>query len=326
MKNEKVTGKAKGGKARAKSMTAKQRKKIASMGAKARWDNPVLKATHGDDDHPLVIGHSEIPCFVLADGRRVLVQRGMACAIGLSDTSGKSISSFTSGKLIAPFLTKKLVSSLNTPIKFKTPRGMLAHGYDARILADICEAVLAARTAGKLMKTQEQIAYQCEVLVRGFARVGIIALIDEATGYQDDRDRDALSRILQAFIAKELQPWIKTFPLNFYKELCRLREIEFSVNLPSYFGHLTNTIVYKRLAPGILEQLKKITPTSKKGNKTARYFQSLTMETGYPKLKEHLGSVVTLMKLSKNYDEFIKLLDHIHPQYPENVLPEKGLQ
>jgi hypothetical protein len=53
-------------------------------------------------------------------------------------------------------------------------------------------------------KQQEHIAKQAEILVRGFAGVGIIALVDEATGYQQDRARDALSRILEAFIAKEL--------------------------------------------------------------------------------------------------------------------------
>jgi hypothetical protein len=39
-------------------------------------------------------------------------------------------------------------------------------------------------------------------LLRGFARVGIIALVDEATGFQRDRTKDALSKILEAYIAK----------------------------------------------------------------------------------------------------------------------------
>jgi len=78
-------------------------------------------------------------------------------------------------------------------------------------------------SAGKLHHQQEHIAEQREILVRGFARVGIIALVDEATGYQEDRARDALAKILEAFIAKELRKWISTFPIDYYKELFRLR-------------------------------------------------------------------------------------------------------
>lgn len=319
----KLEGRAKGGKARAEALSPQRRKEIAVKASKERWDYSILRATHGDDKRPLCVGGVEIQCYVLSDGKRVLIQRAMASAIGLGDTSGSSISNWTQGKWISSFLDESIINQINNPIKFKTPQGILANGYDARILADICDSVLAARKAGKLLRSQEEIANQCEILVRGFARVGIIALIDEATGYQEEREKDALSKILEAFIAKELQPWVKTFPIDFYKEIFRLRGLEFkSSNTPSYFGHITNNIVYKRLAPGILEQLKKVTPKSKNGNKTAKYFQSLTLDTGYPKLKEHLGSVVTLMKLSNKYDDFIQLLDRIHPIYPENKIEE----
>ena len=72
---------------------------------------------------------------------------------------------------------------IENPIKFRhSGGGGIAFGYPATILADICDVVLAARQAGELQKQQEHIAQQCEILVRGFARVGIIALVDEATG------------------------------------------------------------------------------------------------------------------------------------------------
>lgn len=95
------------------------------------------------------------------------------------------------------------------PIRFRAPTGgVVATGYDATILPNICDAVLAARDAGALRTDQLHIAKQCEILVRGLARVGIIALVDEATGYQRDRTKDALAKILEAFIDKELQPWV----------------------------------------------------------------------------------------------------------------------
>jgi len=113
---------------------------------------------------------------------------------------------------------------IGNPIKFKhSGGGGVAYGYPATILADICDTVLAARKAGALQRQQEHIGERSEILVRGFARVGIIALVDEATGYQRDRAKDALAKILEEFIANELRPYIKTFPLDFYKEIYRLR-------------------------------------------------------------------------------------------------------
>jgi len=208
------------------------------------------------------------------------------------------------------------------PVKFKTPAGNVAYGYEATVLADICEAVLAARRGGHLMKQQEHIAAQCEILVRGFARVGIIALIDEVTGYQRDRASDALARILEAFIDKELRAWVQTFPADFYAELFRLRGLEFprdSVRRPQYFGKLTNDIVYRRLAPGVLARLKEVTPRNDEGRLKHKYFQRLTSNVGYPKLLQHLGSVVSIMKLSNNWRDFSANLDRLHPRYGDTM-------
>lgn len=209
------------------------------------------------------------------------------------------------------------------PVKFRAPiGGKLVYGYPATILADICDAVLAARKAGVLLKHQEHIADRCEILIRAFARVGIIALVDEATGFQRDRAKDALTRILEAFIAKELQPWLRTFPSDFYQETYRLRDMEYpndTVQRPRYFGLLTNDIVYDRLAPGVLEELKLRNPKRESGKAAGRrrhkYFQWLTTQKGYPKLREHFGSVVAIMKLSSDWYDFRAKLDRLHPSY-----------
>lgn len=326
--NDEVTGRAKGGKARANSLTQEQRSEIAKRAATARWKDHVLKATHGSADHPLKIGDLDIPCYVLEDGRRVLSLGGMVKALGMSiggagGGEGDRLVSFASGKSISPFISSDLASRMKTTIRFQAPTGgTVATGYEATILADLCDAVLEARKVGALRPQQEHIAHQCEVLVRGFARVGIIALIDEATGYQKDRAKDALATILEAFIAKELQAWVKTFPADFYQELFRLRGLDYptaSVKRPQYFGLLTNDIVYKRLAPGVLDELKRVTPKNDEGRPKAKYFQSLTTNTGYPKLREHLGAVVAIMKLSDNYRDFILKLDRLAPKHNETI-------
>jgi len=258
----------------------------------------------------------------LEDGRRVLSLGGMVKAMGMSIGSagggeGDRLASFAAGKAISPFISKDLASRMKSPVRFQAPTGGTpATGYEATILADLCDAVLAARKADALRSHQKHIAHQCEILVRGFARVGIIALVDEATGYQAERAKNALATILEAFIAKELQAWIQTFPTDFYQELFRLRGLAFpsaSVKRPQYFGVLTNDIVYKRLAPGVLDELRKVTPRNEDGRPKAKYFQSLTSNTGYPKLREHLGRVVMLMQLSKDYNDFKLKLDQFLP-------------
>lgn len=276
----------------------------------------ILRATHGSSDKPLVIGDIQIPCYVLSNGVRVFVQTGMAGAIGLSNKGGGKITTFVHGKSIGEFIKPELLTALNNPIKFRTPKGMIAHGYEATVLIDVCEAVLEAKNRGKLLRTQEHIGVLCEIIIKGSSRLGVVGLIDEITGYQKIRPDDALQQILGKFIADKIHPWTKTFPDPFFIELCRLRNIPYPMDTNhKYMGHLVNNIVYKRLAPGLLPELKDVTPKSKNGNKTAKYFQSLTTNIGHPLLKEHLAAVLTLMKVSDTYEDFISKLNKTHPVY-----------
>jgi hypothetical protein len=324
-------GAAKGGEARAASLSAEQRRDAARNAAVARWgtttaDLPV--AAYGSPDRPLRIGEIEIPCYVLSDGRRVIVQGGMFTALDMKQgTAGRGggdrLAKFIATKSLNPFVPEYLASLIINPIKFRTSMGgVVAYGYEATILADLCDAVLAARKAEKLNYQQEHIAAQCEILVRAFARVGIIALVDEATGYQDQRAHDALARILEKFIAKELRPYVKTFPPDFYKEIYRLR----SWNYPpqnnhhnSILGKLTNDLVYDRLAPGVRAELHRLTPRNERGRLKQKLFQRLTPEFGHPKLREHLGAVVMAMKMSPTWDGLMGAVNRLLPKHPPVV-------
>ncbi|ATF87581.1 P63C domain-containing protein [Burkholderia gladioli] len=319
-------GKAKGGKAAAAKLTEEQRKERARNAVAVREANKALpKATHGSADHPLKIGDVEIPCYVLEDGTRVLSQRGMVAGLGMTYGSGQGgadrLTGFAAGKAISPFINNEMMVLIQNPIRFvHGGGGGVANGYPATLLADICDAVLEARAAGALLKQQEHIAAQCEILVRGFARVGIIALVDEATGYQKDRARDALAQILEKFVAKELQPYVRAFPPDYYEEMFRLRGLKYPPEnpkfRPQYFGVLTNDVVYGRLAPGLLGELKAL---AKKDERKAHLHRRLTQDIGHPKLREHLASVTTIMKLSLNYPDFISKLNRIHPRFGDTV-------
>lgn len=320
-----VEGRAKGGHARAKKLTAAERTAIAKKAAQARWDDDVTEAICGSPDQPLRIGDVEIECYVLSDGTRVLTQASFLEALGrhrkanVRKEGDDELPAILQGKAINPFISKE-VREKGTPITFRLTTGTRASGYHAELLPAVCEIYLKARDAGVLPRNQEHVAVQADILVRGLARVGIIALVDEATGYQEVRAQRALAQILETYIAEELQAYVVTFPPDFYSEMFRLRGLDYprmTVRRPQYFGHLTNDVVYSRLAPGVLEELKRITPKDEKGRRRHKYFQRLTSNQGYPKLREHLGSVVTLMKLSSDWIDFQGKLDRIHPRIGE---------
>jgi len=318
-------GRARGGLARAERLTPEQRSKAASRAASARWHGEVSQAICGSPDKPIQIGEIAIECYVLEDGTRVLSQGSMLRAMGRHRTVRKvgddSLPPILQGKAISPYISTEVREKIK-PIMFRPPKGGRASGYNAELLPAICDVYLRARADGVLPPNQEHIARQAEILVRGLARVGIIALVDEATGYQEVRAADALAKILEAFVAHELQPYISTFPNDFYKEMFRLRELDYpraTVARPQYFGHLTNNIVYKRIAPGVLQELKRVQRRDDEGRPKDKLFQRLTGNAGYPKLREHLGSVVTLMKLSDSWSDFMDKLDRIHPKIGDTM-------
>jgi hypothetical protein len=318
---EKTKGRAKGGEARAKKLTPEERSAIAKRAASMRWEiDDLPRAICSSENTPLVIADRSLDAYVLEDGTRVLSQAGFLRALGRHKraTYQKSdVPPMLRGAGMEQFLTPELIQQ-SQPIIFCTPQGLRAYGYRAELLPKVCEIYLKARDAGALSPNQKKYALQADVLIRGLATVGIIALVDEATGYQEFRAKNALAQILEKFIAKELQPWVKTFPDDYYKQIFRLRGLIYpndTIRRPQYFGILTNNIVYERLAPGVLDELKKVTVRDDNNRPKHRYFQRLTSNIGYPKLREHLGSIVSIMKLSNQWDDFMYKIDTIHPRY-----------
>lgn len=286
------------------------------------------KVTHGSPDKPLKIGGKEIQCYVLDNETRVITQASFLEALGRhrkanvrKEGGEERLPAILQGKAINPFISQELLEK-SEPIKFKTETGVVASGYRAEILPMLCEVYLNARDEGVLPSNQKHVAAQAEILIRALAHVGIIALVDEATGYQEVRDRLALQKILDKFITDEWGKWTKTFPDEYYKELFRLKRVPYpgtSMKKPQYVGHWTNDIVYKRLAPGVLKTLKEKNPTNKAGHRKRRHHQYLTKDYGHPSLKEHLSNVIFLMKGSANWNKFYRTLQRAAPKYGDNL-------
>ena len=284
------------------------------------------KATH---DGTLTIGDLKIPCYVLDDGTRILSQRGINEALGITHGGGVPDGGLITPRFIRldalkPFISNDLTAGLLEPIEFAPPHGgRSVIGIPATILPDICTAWLKAREA-KALTTDRQLdtAQRAEMLTRGLAHVGIIALVDEATGYQDVRDRLALQAILDAYLRKELAAWAKRFPEEFYRQIFRLRDWQWKgmkVNRPQIVAKYTNDLVYERLAPGILEELQRRNPKDEKGQRQAKHHQWLTEDVGHPALAQHLHAVIGFMRASARWDQFYRLLQRAFPKKGQNL-------
>lgn len=331
-----------GGNARAAKLTKEQRAEAASQAARTRWalaeyDGPIEDA---EFTGTITIGDKQIPCAVLKDGRRVISDNGITNAIlgsrsGASkrlkkaaETEGAHLPLFLAPSNLNRFITNELRDGPLRPIVYRIgTRKMI--GYDAELLPAVCDVWLQARMAGALQQQQLDKAQQAEILMRGLAKIGIIALVDEATGYQEIRDRVALQVILDKYLKDEWSKWTRRFPNDFYKELFRLKKVSFPSasggQKPGYVGHWTNDIVYSRLTPGLVKRLKELNPRNDRGNRARKHHQHFTDEIGVPELQQHLSNVVFLMKSCDTDDEFKRKLDRSAPKQGDTLqLPLDG--
>ena len=94
-----------------------------------------------------------------------------------------------------------------------------------------------------------------------------------------------------------LRRWVRTFPGDYFKHLCRLKGVQLrpDMKLPQYFGHLTNDLIWRRIAPGLLRALKE--RRNERGNPSNKLHSWTSEELGKPELLLHLGTVVGLMKI-----------------------------
>ncbi len=316
--------KAKGGVARAKAMSADERRESARHAALARWSADLPQASH---EGPLNIQGAEMLAAVLPNGKRLLSQGTFLRAIGRSRTPKGGTGGFSTvdglpfflqAEQLNPFISDELRLS-TTPILFRSMSGKRTVGYDAELLPMVCEVYLKFRDAcaGAVPSRYAHIVAACDLLMRGLARVGIVALVDEATGYQETRDRLALQAILDRFLRKELAAWAKRFPDEFYQQIFRLRGWEWkgmAVNRPQVVAAYTKDIVYARLAPGVLRELEVRNPITEKGYRKARHHQWLTDNVGHPILAQHLYAVIGLMRASNSWDRFTDMLDVAFPK------------
>ena len=287
-------------------------------GARIRPDpSEMIAATHKGI---LPIGGLQLECYVLTDGRRVFHKRGMAKAMGLKSEGGNAFMKTLRRKSLGSEIDDGLRNQVENPIVFNALGLDPAHGYEAEILVEICKAVIRADEAEKLGKTQQSMVQQATAIINGLANVGIIALIDEATGYQRERDPEALRLLIQAYLESEMREWEKEFPDDFYVTLNHVYGSDpyiqrvrggIVINKPQHFGNFTNKYVYGPLENGeVLKELQRLNPqVSANGTRKQKFHQFLSKGYGLEKLRQQRQEVLTMLKLADDIEDFKRLYE-----------------
>jgi hypothetical protein len=259
----------------------------------------------------LTFADMEIECHVLNDGRRVLTQREVVRLLSGGRESGH----------LARYLERNPLyhkdGAAGPTIQFKVPGSpTIATGYEGTLLVEICDSYLEAESQGLLRHSQEKLVKQASIVVRACAKVGIIALIDEATGYQAIREKRALQLKLQAFIAEEMQDWALMFPHEFWIELARLENIHYSPkNRPLRWGKYIMMFVYDAIDGDVGRELRKKNPNP---HFLQNHHQWLK-QFGRERVNDQIQRVIAIMKLCSGMDEFRQKFAHVYRKTPLQI-------
>jgi hypothetical protein len=313
--DDQVQGRAIGAKKLAESMTPEQRKDRATKAADARWKKRKLEATPKSASLPVALYKgsldllgADIPCYVLNNGQRVIGRTAYTEAL-TKIKGGGDLEKYLGVSSLRPFINMELV--LEGMVAFSLPEveGLERNvkGLPADLAVEIWRGFVNAMAAHLvsedkvLTARQMEMAIHASALLGACAKVGLDALIDEATGAQYDRAADALRVKLRAYLEDEMRKWEKTFPDDLWVEFARLTNWKGTVTQrPKYWGKLVMELVYGYLDSDVAKWLKDNAPEPKKGQ---NYHQWLSGQYGLKKLVEHIWMLIGTARTCENMVE-----------------------
>lgn len=323
-------GSSKGGEARAAKLTKEQRSDIARKAVQARWAKEkgyapiVLVPQEASIALPtakhkgfLSLLEVNIPCYVLDNGQRVIGRTATTEMLSGFKAQG-DLEGYLRSQNLRPFVDIDLIVA--KMVSFRLPEveqlGRDVKGLPADLLIEICQGLVAALQSShedppkvKLTPRQIAMAVKASMFLAACAKVGLDALIDEATGYQVVREEDALQVKLRAYLEKEMRKWEKTFPDELWLEFGRLTNWHGSVtSRPKYWGQLVMALVYEYLDPDVARWLKEHAPKPQKGH---NYHQWLTSQYGLRKLVEHIWMLIGISRTCHNMDELKRKIEQM---------------
>ena len=271
----------------------------------------------------------EIECYVTDNGIRLLSLRGTARALDINGNGGRALLRNLQSKWIQPYLSDQLKEwilwATNEKIKqIDVLFGPAIIPFKASLFVDICKAYIAANNDKALSESLMRTYYRLILLMTAFAKTGIDAMVDSITGYQEDKRKEELLKILKMYISEEFLEWTKMFPEEFYEQIFRLKGWgsfqKAGQKMPQVVGQYTNDIVYERLPDKVLVELKKKVKKSENGNNLVKLHQGLSKDYGVLHLERHLIAVIALMKASTCWEHFLEMLDKTYKRFGQSVM------
>lgn len=324
---DEATPQSQGGKARAEALTKERRRDIAKAAAQSRWAkiaNPG-ELPYASHQGVLPIGDVEIQVYRLHDGRRLIAKGAMARALGLKSEGGSAFLRTVTRKGVRSAISDNLWEKIENPIVFKHLDPDLAgtaDGYEAITLIEVCDALIQARNDKRLAPSQDFLAIQAEIILRSAAKVGIVALVDAATGYVEDIKKDEYLKLWKDFVASEFRQWEKEFPDKFadmiYKIYNLKRKDPKSFRHPQFFGWFTRRYIYHPLANSngaVLDLLDEANPVVYAGGgRRYKLHQFLAEQVGVPALRQHLWQVIGIGAGARDKVDFERAFYRAFPE------------
>jgi hypothetical protein len=306
-KRDNPAGRQKGGIARAAALSDNRRQEIARLAALARWG---ARATHKGNF--LKDFDIDVDCYVLDDPVKtpVISQRGMGQAIGFS-RRGSRLTVFVNSKTMDDYIGRDLREKIENPLIFQLPGAAAAspvsaqaNGYDASILIDICNAILAAKADGKLSGARyERMIEQARIITSASAKNGIRQLIYALAGYNPTAEE--VIAAFKLYVRDEAREYEKEFPDQLYAEWYRLYKLpKPQKNKPWKFKHLTIEHVYEPLAKsnGRIYQLTQALRAA--SNERWKRLHQFLSEVGVKALRTQLGQTLGIAQVSDTAEQY----------------------
>lgn len=262
---------------------------------------------NSDDRNPLPrwlcrgtlnLGGMSFDCFVTEGERRVLSPQHAMSALTGSVTENRNFARFFArifndldGLEAEPFCT------------FRGPTGVI-RGIPAEFLPKLCAAITDAALVGGIHASRAHIVANARKIEKALAGVGIVALVDEATGYQSKRAPDALARLFAEYLLVEPGVWARAIPEDLYVHLARLYRHAYTAGQarrPRFFRSWTWKYVYAFLPDDVRAELQARNPNPHAGS--TKHHQHLTARVREV-LTAHLIRLTAVVRGSTNPSDF----------------------
>ncbi|EKY2079385.1 P63C domain-containing protein [Cronobacter sakazakii] len=303
-------GKAKGGLARANSLTKEQRSEIAKKAAAKRWG---YKATHmGNFKEQFGI---DAECYVLDDGKKtpVVTKTGLAELLGIGEHA-RDIDQLLNAQYMSNFRDLELLEKMENPFKFqltsKSKTVHQAYGYDITVIVDIGRALIAARDAGALPAARVKAADSAQRIINASAKSGIRDVAYAVSGYEP-----SAQEVIEAFkmyVREEARAWEKEFPDELYYEWYRLYELKRPERgHPGNFRWFTERHIYETLAKSEGKILDLAKESREENGKRGDKIHMFLSDVGVKALRRHIGKIIGMASMCETKEQYESALERV---------------